>query len=136
MQSPSQPSRWVYFVDRSLGRIIVPNALRAAGCQVVAHDEEFRQDEADDVWIRAVAQRGLIILSKDLGIRYNPAEQKALLESGARAFLLRRGELKASEMAGVFLRALPAIERTLAMHQGPFVARVYLDGSVRIAYRP
>jgi hypothetical protein len=113
----------------------VPNALRAAGCQVVVHDDEFRQDEADDVWIRTVAKRGLIILSKDLGIRYNPAERSALLESGARAFLLARGELKAAEMASIFLRALPNIESILVREVGPFVARVYRDGNVRIAYR-
>jgi hypothetical protein len=133
-QSNLPPSFPTLFVDRSLGRIDVPTALRRAGRDVVTHDELFKQDE-DDVWIRDVSQRDWVILSKDLGITYNPAEKAALLECQARAFLLRRGELRGAEMARIFVSALPKIDATVASVSRPFIAKIYLDGSVRVVYR-
>jgi hypothetical protein len=46
-----------FFVDRSLGRWAVPSALRTAGFEVVAHDDVFRADTADDVWLAEAGAR-------------------------------------------------------------------------------
>jgi hypothetical protein len=34
----------VFFVDRSLGKHVVPGALRAAGARVEVHDDHFPQN--------------------------------------------------------------------------------------------
>jgi hypothetical protein len=36
---PSPPERLVFFIDRSLGRKVIPDALRAAGEEVRIHDD-------------------------------------------------------------------------------------------------
>src|SRR6185295_13285523 len=44
---PSPPEQLVFFVDRSLGRKIIPTALRKTGEEVRVHDEHFPQDTRD-----------------------------------------------------------------------------------------
>jgi hypothetical protein len=62
-----------FFVDRSLGRRIVPAALRDAGFAVVTHDEMFSDDTSDEEWLAEAGARGWVVLMKDDRIRYNPA---------------------------------------------------------------
>ncbi|EYF08039.1 hypothetical protein [Chondromyces apiculatus] len=52
------PEPFTYFVDRSLGREVVVQALRAAGEQVHAHDDLFPQNTPDTTWLTDVGQRG------------------------------------------------------------------------------
>lgn len=86
-----------FFVDRSLGSRQVPAALRAAGHEVVAHDEVFGPDEGDEVWLRRAGEEGWIVLIKDDRIRYRQHEREALVEAGVQAFVLTNGEaLRAS----------------------------------------
>jgi len=56
---------WVFFVDRCLGRRIIPEMLRSAGEIVRAHDEVFRQDTRDEKWLTEVGKNGWIVLTKD-----------------------------------------------------------------------
>ena len=74
----------VFFVDRSLGGKLVPEALRAAGRSVAVHDELFASDTPDTTWIPEVSQRRWVILTKDENIARNPLELEALLYAGAR----------------------------------------------------
>jgi hypothetical protein len=46
---PSLPEPLVFFIDRSLGRRVIPNALRDAGARVEVHDDHFSQDAQDQV---------------------------------------------------------------------------------------
>jgi hypothetical protein len=52
------PEPFIYFVDRSLGRGIVVETLRAAGQQVHAHDDHFAQNTPDTTWLTEVGRRG------------------------------------------------------------------------------
>ena len=88
------PEQLVFFVDRSLGRKIIPGALRQAGEEVRVHDDYFQQDAKDEVWLADVGKRGWIVLTKDKNIRYRPVELQALLLAKVRAFVLTaRGDL-------------------------------------------
>ena len=130
--SPQPPNPLTYFIDRSLGRFDVANALRGVGRTVEVHHDHFRHDEADDVWIKQVSLRGWVILTKDLNIRRNPLEFKALVSNGARAFLLHPGNITGPEMAAIFGRALAGMERVLGRQAPPFIAKVYTDASIRL----
>jgi hypothetical protein len=61
----SPPEPLVFFVDRSLGRHVIPDALRAAGVQVELHDDHFPQDAQDQIWLAEAGKRGWIVLTKD-----------------------------------------------------------------------
>ena len=73
-----------FLIDRSLGRLTVPEALRSVGLRVLAPAEVYGEEAAQETehvdWIRLAAQRGWVVLCKDDRIRRRPAERDALME--------------------------------------------------------
>jgi hypothetical protein len=55
----------VFFVERSLGRRVVADALRQAGVRVEIHADYFADRTEDPVWLSQVGPRGWIVLMKD-----------------------------------------------------------------------
>jgi hypothetical protein len=108
--SRSLPDRLVFFTDVNLGRNLVPEALRNAGEEVKVHDDCFAAGTHDSVWLREVGRNGWVVLTKDSKIRYRRNEMEALLSSGARSFVLVSRNLPGSEMAKIFVRALPGMK--------------------------
>jgi PIN like domain len=90
---PESPPR--FFIDRSLGRIAVPGLLRKAGWDVVTLAEHYGipadEDVTDVQWIAETAALGWPVLMKDKRIRYRPAEIEAVIEHGARCFVILAG---------------------------------------------
>ncbi len=80
--SSKPPSRYAFFIDRSLGSKIVANALRQAGAEVHIHDDYFPANARDEEWLRVVGQRGWVVLTKDKMIRYRGPELAALINAG------------------------------------------------------
>ena len=91
MSQPEQPPR--YFLDRSLGRRAVPEALRADGWDLITLAEHYGMpaDEqvADTEWIEEAAKRGWPILMKDKRIRHRQAEISAVTELSS--IVMQRG---------------------------------------------
>ncbi len=118
------------FLDRSLGRIRVPGLLREAGLRLTTLSEHYGvpEDEtiADEEWLELAGSRGWVVLMKDERIRYRPHEREAIEKFRVRSFCLARRSLPAEEMAGRFLRCLPAIARACE-EPGPFLYLLYKD---------
>ena len=131
--SPVPPDPLVFFVDRSLGRKIIPAALIQAGEVVRIHDDLFPQDAKDEAWLTQVGKCGWIVLTKDTRIRYHAIEVNALRAAAVRAFVLTaKGDLSGQEMAGIFVKALPAIKKLCMRQPPPFLARVNREGNVSL----
>ncbi|MDX2152906.1 MAG: hypothetical protein SFV54_19335 [Bryobacteraceae bacterium] len=126
------PDGTVFFIDRSLGVEPLRGVLAAEGLAVEIHDDHFRRDEEDSVWLTKVGQHGWVVFTKDQRLRYRPLEIAALRSSGARVFILVAGNLRGAEIASVFVIALPAIYRILEWHEGPFLARIAKTGKVTL----
>ena len=130
---PSLPEPPVFFVDRSLGRRVIPNALRDAGARVELHDDQFWQDAQDQVWLAEAGKRGWVVLTKDKHLRYRAVETNALMSAKVRAFVLTaRGDLSGVEIGEIFVKALPRMRMLCTTDSRPFVAHVSRDGSVSI----
>lgn len=54
------------------------------------------------------------------------------MAAGVRAFVLIGSALRGEQMAAVFVKALPRIERFVAENQAPFIARVNKRGQVTL----
>jgi predicted nuclease of predicted toxin-antitoxin system len=132
LSAAKPPDGTVFFIDRSLGVEPIRTALSNSGLDVKIHDDHFPRDEEDRVWLQTVGARGWVVLTKDQRLRYRPLEIGALRASNARVFVLTAGNLRGSEIAAVFLAALPRICRVLHSRPGPFVARVTQLGHVTI----
>jgi uncharacterized protein with PIN domain len=108
------PETRVFFIDRSLGRIDVPDALRAAGYRCETHEKHFDQDTEDSVWLNAVAANDWIVLTKDERIRYRPLELRALESARLRTFIMLCGNVRGADTAAILLEAMPRILRAVA----------------------
>jgi hypothetical protein len=71
-------------------------------------------------------------LSKDLSIRTNEPERRALLEARVRAFLFSRQETSGEAMADAFVKALRRIVNICHSHPVPILARVTPSGEVTV----
>jgi len=124
-------SRPEFFVDRSLGRHVVPGALREAGAVVHVmadvYGERIGQGLADEEWLRDAGGRGWVVLMKDAKIRYRPAELQVVIDHGLRAFCLTNANLRGVEMADRFVKNLPRIVRIAEREPGPYMYGIYSD---------
>jgi predicted nuclease of predicted toxin-antitoxin system len=126
------PEPFVYFVDRSLGRGIVVQTLRAAGHEVHAHDDHFAQSTPDTEWLGEVGRRRWVVLTKDKNIRSNHLELRALLDAEVACVMLGHGNLTAEAMGRLFAQNLRRIERILRRFHAPLVASLATSGGLRV----
>lgn len=131
---PPSQSLPEFFIDRSLARRDVAEALRSAGWLVCTHLEVFgdRDQEVTDVeWLELCGREGWIVLTMDRRIRYHRAEIAAIRRHRVRAFVLTSGNLSASQQAQRFVANA---ERIYAASEarGPLVYTVHPTRIVRI----
>src|SRR5919108_6403802 len=90
---------------------LVADALRWAGADVRVHDDHFSPNARDEEWLSEVGRLLWVVLTKDTRIRYREIERVALMNARVRAFVLTAKNLQGSEIANIFVRALPTIQR-------------------------
>lgn len=113
----------VFFTDRDLGKQF-GEILRAGGLAVERHADHFRHDAPDEVWLEEVARRGWVALTHDKRIRYKPNERDAVIRHRL-ALLVIIGAAPLPDLARNFVAALPQVNKFLAGHAPPFIAKVY-----------
>lgn len=128
----SSPPEPVFFADRNLGRYIFPEQVRSQGVRLEVHDDHFPPDEQDAGWIKEVGKRGWTVLTADQRIRRVSLETEALMAAGVRAFIFV-GKTDVRVFAKAFLRARRRIERLLGKEEGPFIAKIYRNGTVKLS---
>jgi hypothetical protein len=125
-----------FFVDRSLGSHIVPDALRNAGWVLETMDERYGAEASrliqDTLWIEEATGRGDVILCKDLRIARNPLEAAVMNRMSARAFGLARRDIDGSSMIACFLSNEQRIFRMARRATGPYVVSVSEEGLRRV----
>jgi hypothetical protein len=133
VSSPEQQPR--FFLDRSLGRKGVPEALRASGWQLITLAEHYGMpaDERvpDTDWIQEAAKRGWPILMKDKRIRHRQVEIDAVVMHKARCFVITRGDLTSAEMVNRFLANRDAIFAAVS-ELGPYIFSVQTERLSRL----
>ncbi|MEO6125903.1 MAG: hypothetical protein ABIR32_19560 [Ilumatobacteraceae bacterium] len=124
------------FLDRSLGRIKVPQLLRAAGLRLVTLAEHYGmpadEEVADEQWLKLAGTSGWAVLMKDTRIRYNPAERSAVLRHSVQCFCLTSQSLSSDEMGRRFLDNLDAMAQACANDSGPFIFAVHSNRIERL----
>ena len=129
---PADPAQLRFFVDESaLG---LGKALAVARRDVVHTGHPLIPDAPpgalDPEWIPAVADRGLVVISRDKRIRTKPAEVALLREHALRVFWLAgKRDLSTWDQLGRVLRRWGDIERTIDEHgAGPWFYAVNENG--------
>lgn len=109
--------------------------LSAAGIGVERHDAHFATDTPDDVWIAEVARRGWVGVSHNRRIRYMPNEVRAVFDSGL-ALLILVGQARTADLATNFVRTIDRIERFVASHRPPYIAKVFRPAPADVQRNP
>lgn len=132
-RSDAPPPR--FFVDRSLGAVVVPRLLRDAGFDVETMRERYGEERAQQIpdveWLADVGAAALPVLMKDKRIRTRPAEHAAVERYAVRCFCISSGNLTGPEMAGAFVEARERIV-ALCATPGPFIYQVSRAGLRRV----
>ena len=105
-------------------------ALRAAGAEVVVHDDVLPQNAQDHEWLRLCGERRYLTLTKDDRIRFHPLDKRAFLEFRVAVFTLTSANLTGAQMAERFLASRVQMERIFRRERPPFIA--YLPSSSKI----
>lgn len=100
--------------------------------RVEIHDDHFPQDEQDPIWIAEVGRRGWIVITADQRIRRMSLETEAIMSAGVQAFIFV-GKTDVRRFADSFLRARRRVERLLTSESGPFIAKIYRDGRIKVS---
>jgi hypothetical protein len=123
---------FTFFVDRSLGGVTVPDALRKIGLKVEAHADHFDHDAPDTDWLKRCGEERWIVLAKDRAIKKNPLERQALISHGLAAFFLIKTNATGEENASALIKAIHKIVGILENQRRPFIARIYASGDVEL----
>jgi len=125
---PPQPPE--FFIDRSLGRKHLAEALRDLGLTVhtmaSVYGEKRAQELDDEEWLADAGRRDWVVLMKDDRIRTRPAERDALMAAGVRAFCLTNAQLRAADQTARFVTNINRIIQR-ARKPGPYIYGVYED---------
>jgi hypothetical protein len=132
-----------FFLDRGLGSLVVPRALRAAGWALETMDERYGADRSQEIqdtqWIEEATLHGDILLCKDLAIARNTLEAQVIYMTSARVFALSSANLAGPVMAQWYLGNEAKIVTTALRAKGPYVMAVNPSYSLRratLAYPP
>lgn len=123
------------FLDRSLGRRQVPELLRAAGLRLRTLAEVYGMPADETIpdvdWLARAGREGWVVLMKDDRIHYRPAERAAVIDHSVRAFCLTSGNLRARDMAALYLSVLDQLAEACTQ-PGPFLSTASRAGLRRI----
>jgi hypothetical protein len=124
-----------FFVDRSLGYHVLPDALRGLGLVVhtmrSVYGPDAEETVPDVVWLEQAGGAGWVVLTKDDAIRRRPVELQALAAHGVRAFCLTNANLTGEQQRDRFLANLNRmIQRS--RRPGPWICAVYERQLVQI----
>lgn len=117
-----------FFLDRGLGSLIVPGALRQAGWTLETMDERYGADHSqgiqDTQWIEEATLIGDVLLCKDLAIARNALEAQVVYMTSARVFALSNASLAGPVMAQWYLDNEARIVAAALRAPGPYVMAV------------
>lgn len=126
--TPQQPEVYVLFLDRNLGSKQLAEALRKEGFLVRVHDEHFKRDEADDVWLAACGQRGWIAITPDRRIVKDPVSMRAIGENNGRVLFLPQNNKNPQIWTPILTGNWTRIKALLETRRPPFVAKLSPNG--------
>lgn len=133
----SPPERPTLFIDRNAWSNALGAALDEAGIPFEAHRRHFgehdKTPESDDsTWLRAVANRGWVVVTRDKNIRYRINELAAMQAAKLHVFVFTQGALTGRETGQLLVDAYQAIAKAIVTHAPPAFFSVLRNGVVKL----
>jgi hypothetical protein len=116
------------FIDRNSGGKNFRAILTAAGLKVVLHDDIFKNDTPDEVWLKEVAARGHIVVTGDKDVTRRILFLKQLAVSKAYVFILLGINGGSSQArAGCVLSAIDKMNELMKSGEPPALWKIGKD---------
>jgi hypothetical protein len=128
------PSPLTFFIDRSLGRDVIPQALIDAGYAIKVHDHFFAQTTKDEDWLDVCGSKGWVALTADKRVNNNPLERQAILQAGVVVFRLPAAQRKAAETAATIIAAMPTVIDVVTALPVPLIGTITATAKVLIVH--
>ncbi len=117
-----------FFFDNNVSKKIV-EGLKAFGEEVVHLQEKFREDSADIAWLPYVGENGLVLITRDEKVRWNPAEIAAIRKFKVATFFLGGSHLDRCKLIQQVVRNWPRIKELSERTRPPFAYRIPPTGT-------
>jgi hypothetical protein len=96
------------------------------------HDDYFKRDELDDVWLESCGGRNWVVFTPDKNIQKDPVSMRAIGESKGRVFFLSQNNKSPDTWAPIIISCWSEIYRAVCTRPRPFIANVSPNGVWRI----
>jgi 5-keto 4-deoxyuronate isomerase len=122
-----------YFVDRALGSIYLPIQLRAAGFDIVVHDDVYVQNERDPWIFYECGKKGLVVVTADTAFRKSFPHMAAIALARTQVIAFANNKRTSQEKGAALIKARKSIEEALREHdKKSFIGVVGITGTFRI----
>ncbi len=92
------------------------------------HDEYFKPDEVDEVWLAECGRRLWVAITPDRRILKDPVSMKAIGANNGRVFFLPQNNKNPLMWAPMLIENWAQIRRVLSTHKAPFVGKLSPNG--------
>jgi hypothetical protein len=116
------------FIDNNLS-LQLAAGLKGFGEDVVHLKDLFPDDTADADWLPYVGQNDMVLVTRDIRIRWNPSEISAFKSHNVGAFLLGGKQRTRCELILQLVRNWPQMKELAKKTRRPFMFRVPPTGS-------
>lgn len=117
------PEAPTFFVDIDLGIHFFTDLSADGRFNVEFHDTHFPGTGTDDAdWLRLIAERGWIGVTRDKKIRNH---HRAIIAGSKASVIIVVGRRPLADQAANFLTTYPRIERFTRGRQGPYLAKLF-----------
>src|SRR4051812_13622310 len=102
---------FIVYLDENLDHCKpIMDALSAGNVVFECHTKHFVRGTDDDIWLKFVAERSWVVITKDKRNRYNDVEREAIRRHKVREFYFGSGNFNAGEMANALSLAIPEMQ--------------------------
>jgi hypothetical protein len=120
-------SEVVFVVDENLGESAAAG-IRDAGGRCVLLTEMLGRGTPDIEWVPRVKEWGSALITRDVAMRRNPEERKALELCGVHVFIIRAHGARLDDLRGLVKASYATMLRHIRNHATPFLALVTKSG--------
>jgi predicted nuclease of predicted toxin-antitoxin system len=117
-----------FFFDHNLSPHLA-NGMKAFGEDTEHLTERFKQNTDDVEWLQYVGDNQMVLITRDLQIRRNPAEIEAIKRHKVRAFFLGGKNLSACRIIQQVVRNWPRIKEYAEKERPPYALRIPPTGT-------
>lgn len=122
MKRPKPPEP-IFVVDENMASSGV-EAIQEAGGTAVSLTDYFERGTQDVEFLPELGKYGQAFVTRDVAMRTNEQERRALAICPVHVFIVRGGGLKLEELKALLKLRFPKMRRHVLSHGTPFLARV------------